>query len=152
MFGGVGGLAVIAALAFCVGGWLYAHRDAPKATTALFLVGGIGVGGVIGGWLAGGLAWLLSLASTTGARLIGLSTLGAIAGIAVVACLEVFVKGIGVPRRRNAHPRRWHPWLAAALPTVVIASGVPVLAALFGGLAGAAGEAGATVARLMSGG
>lgn len=152
MYAGSVGLGVVAVFALAIGGWLYAHRDAPRATTALFVIAGIGLGGLTGQVLASGLRRMLGLAGGAGATLLGATTLAVVSAIAVIAFLEVIVKGVGIPRRRNARPQRWHPWLGLALPTIVIASGVPVLAAIFGGVGELAGQAGAALTQLTAGG
>ncbi|MGE3795751.1 MAG: hypothetical protein AB7I38_17755, partial [Dehalococcoidia bacterium] len=145
MYSGSVGLGVIAVFALAIGGWLYAHRDAPRATTALFVIAGMGISGLIGQVFASGLRRVLGLAGGAGSALVGATALAVISAIALIAFLEVIVKGVGIPRRRNASPRRWHPWLGLAHPTNVIVSGVPVLAASFSGIVELAGQAGTAI-------
>ncbi|MGD9529488.1 MAG: hypothetical protein AB7I38_11735 [Dehalococcoidia bacterium] len=152
MYGGSIGLGIVAVFALAIGGWLYYHRDAERTTTALFVVAGMGIGGLIGQVAEGALRRLLGLAGGTGSTLLGGTALAIVSAIALIAFLEVVVKGIGIPRSRNASPRRWHPWLGLALPTIVVVSGVPVLAALFSGLGDLAGQTGVAITQLTAGG
>jgi hypothetical protein len=116
MNAGAGSVAVIALV---IGGWLWWHRDAPRTTTACFLVAGLGFGGALGNLIA----TALSRAFAPGAAVSGWGSvlLAALVAAAFVATFEVFVKGIGTTRRK-AKPRRWHPWLALALPTILVAT------------------------------
>lgn len=151
MYGGSIGLGVVAVFALAIGGWLYYHRDAERTTTALFVVAGMGVGGLVGQVFSNGLGRALGLAGGAGSTLLGGTALAVISAIALIAFLEVLVKGIGIPRSRNASPRRWHPWLGLALPTIVVVSGVPVLAAVFAGVGNLVGQAGTAITQLTVG-
>lgn len=122
------GVGSIVAFALGIGLWLYVNKDAPKFTTFLFLVAGTGLGGLIGAAVSRGTDWATATTSDLTTTLIGMGGSTLLSVAAVVATLEVFVKGMW---KKKAKPRRWHPWLALALPTLAMASGVPVLAQLF---------------------
>ncbi len=119
-----GSLLTIAGLSLVVGAWLWAHKDAPKFTVLLFLIAGLGLGGVVGGVLGALINRAMGTIGTTTGSLIGIGTSTLVAGLALVATLEVAIKGI---HPRKARPKRWHAFLALALPTIVIAAGVPLL-------------------------
>jgi len=119
------GVASIAGLALLVGLWLYWHKSAPKSTTLLFLIAGIGLGGGLGVWLGATLGRALTAAGNTeAAAWVGLGASTLLAGAAILATLEVVIKGLW---RKKAKPKRWHPWLALALPTIIAIGSVPVL-------------------------
>ena len=143
------GVASICAVALVVGAWTYWHKDAPKFTTFLFLVGGIGFGGALGKWIGDHLSQALGTVGTTTGTLIGLSTSAIVAAIGLVATLEVVVKGMH-PKR--AKPKRWHPWLALALPLIVTATGVPVITQLMHAFASGVGNVGSALSNLGLGG
>lgn len=132
------GVAAVSVVCVAVAGWLWWHRDAPRTTTALALTAGIGFGGSLGGAIAGVLA-RLSPAPAPGQLTAGVIVFVLVVAGSFVGAFELVVKGL---HRRRARPRRWHPWLALVLPTVVIAAGVPVLAQLVAVLSGGAGRAG----------
>lgn len=142
------GIATISAFALIGGLWLWINGDAKKTQTFLMLVAGCGIGGLFGSALVNVFGTTTGLVSSPIARVIGVSGAGIIAAICVVLTLEVVLKGIW---KKTAKPKAFHPWLALALPTIALASGVPILAAVFGALAGALGEAGNTVAQLSTG-
>lgn len=119
-----GSLLTIAGLSLVVGAWLWFHKDAPKFTVLLFLIAGLGLGGVVGGVLGALINRAMGTIGTTTGSLIGIGTSTLVAGLALVATLEVAIKGI---HPRKARPKRWHAFLALALPTIVIAAGVPLL-------------------------
>jgi len=138
----MGGLLAIGAFALGIGLWLYWRRLAPKTTTALFLVAGL----TIGGWIGSLLGWVLNtimgtLGTVTG-QLIGYGASTILAVVALVATLEVVVKGLW---KKKAAPQRFHPWLALALPTIVIAFGLPIMVTGMSAVTGVVEQAGATL-------
>lgn len=112
--------------AFClgIGLWLYAHKNAKKTTTFLFLVAGTAIGGYLGSLIGGAVSTAVNTVGTLTAQLIGVGGSTLLAVVSVIATLEVVVKGIW---KKTAKPKRWHPWLALALPTIIVAGSVPVL-------------------------
>ncbi|OLM28108.1 hypothetical protein Ae717Ps2_6736 [Pseudonocardia sp. Ae717_Ps2] len=96
-----------------MGAWLWFHKDAPKFTVLLFLIAGLGLGGVVGGVLGALINRAMGTIGTTTGSLIGIGTSTLVAGLALVATLEVAIKGI---HPRKARPKRWHAFLALALP------------------------------------
>lgn len=146
-----GGLLTVGGFALILGLWLYWHRDMPRFTVFLFLLGGMVIGGVFGSLLGGLLSTGIDALGTTTGRLIGVSTTTLMSAVGLVLTLEVLVHGMGIRRRGGAGrgggggrgggaTKRWHPWLALALPTVVIATGVPLIAGLFSAIGQAAGS------------
>jgi len=138
----VGGLLAIGAFALGIGLWLYWRRLAPKTCTALFLVAGL----TIGGWIGSLLGWALNLTlgtlGTFTGQLIGYGASTILAVVALIATLEIFVKGLW---KKKATPQRWHPWLALALPTMVIAFGLPIMVQGMTEVTGVVEQAGATL-------
>ena len=122
------GLGTITGIALAVAAWLWWHRSAPKFTTLLALVAGVGIGGLA----AQLVSTLLGTVATVPGQLLGLGTAGLLAGLALVATLEVVFKGIW---GKKAKPKRWHPILALVLPTIVVAGGIPLLGQLMTSLA-----------------
>ena len=118
---GVGGALFMIGIA--LGGWLYWHKMAPKFCIFAFLIAGLGLSGVIGALLVRLLTAGVGLMAGLIGRLFG-NGAGAVASvvIAAVLVLEVFVKGMG---GKKATPRRYHPWLALVLPTLVVVTGLP---------------------------
>lgn len=144
-----GGLLTAGGFALIVGLWLYWHRDMPRFTVFLFLLGGMVIGGLLGSLLGGLLSTGIDAIGTTTGRFIGVGSATLMSAIGLVLTLEVLVHGMGIRRRGGGAGRgggggggtkRWHPWLALALPTVVIASGVPLIAGLFSAVGQAAGS------------
>ena len=146
--GALAGIGSIAGIALIVGLWLYLHRNAPKFTTLLFLFAGTGIGGLVGAAIDSGVGTVTSTAASTTSRLVGFSFAAVLSAICLVATLEVVIKGLW---KRTANPKRWHPWLALALPTIAVASGIPVLTSIVGAVSGALGEAGAALTQLSVG-
>ncbi len=142
------GIATIAGLALIVGLWLYLHRDAPKTTTGLFLVAGIGLGGWLGAQLGAWISAGLGMVGTQTATWVGIGTSTLVAGLAVVATLEIIVKGLW---KKKAKPRRWHPWLALALPTIITAASVPILVEIVSAFTSAVNQVGATFSGPLGG-
>jgi hypothetical protein len=136
-----GGIVLISVAALISGGWLWWHREAPKTTTGLFLVAGLAIGGGLGRLIALGLASVFTHHPTSTAADEGPGVWVSIvlAGLAIAATVEIVVKGMW---RRRARPRRWHPWLALALPTFAIAAGAPMVGPLMTGLAGGVASVG----------
>ncbi|MPZ66770.1 MAG: hypothetical protein GEU83_15100 [Pseudonocardiaceae bacterium] len=118
------GVAAIAGMALIVGLWLYWHRDAPKFTTFLFLIAGTGIGGYLGQLLGQALNTVLGTVGTQTGQWVGIGASTLTAGVALVATLEIVIKGL---YKKKAKPQRWHPWLALALPTIIFAAGFPFL-------------------------
>ena len=135
------GVATITGLALIIGGWLYLHRDAPKTTTLLFLIAGIGIGGWIGATLGDWISTALGMVGTQTATWVGIGTSTLVAGLAIVATLEIVIKGLW---KKKAKPRRWHPWLALALPTIIAAASVPILVEIVNAFTSAVTQVGAT--------
>ncbi|GAA4554759.1 MULTISPECIES: hypothetical protein [Pseudonocardia] len=146
--GALAGIGSIAGLALIIGLWLYLHKNAPKFTTLLFLLAGTGIGGLAGAAIAGGVGTVTSTAASATSRLVGFSAAALVSAICIVATLEVVVKGLW---KRTATPKRYHPWLALALPTIAVAGGVPIISSLISFLSGAMGEAGAALTQLSVG-
>lgn len=124
----MGGLAVLGAFAVVIGLWLYMHRMAPKLCTFLFLLAGLSIGGWLGGLLGSLINTVLGTVGSVTGQVIGYGASTILAAIAFVAILEVFVKGLW---KKKAKPQRWHPWLALALPTIVVAFGLPIMVEAF---------------------
>jgi hypothetical protein len=146
------GIVLVSVAALTSGFWLWWHREAPKTTTGLFLVAGLAFGGVLGRLVGVGLAKVFTQdpATTTapgsGAG-VGVWLSMIVAGAAIAATVEIVVKGMS---RRRAKPRRWHPWLALALPTVAIAAGAPLVGPLMTGLSGGVANVGNAVVTTAS--
>ncbi|ANY10629.1 hypothetical protein [Pseudonocardia sp. HH130630-07] len=121
-----GSLLTIAGLALIVGFWLWFHKDAPKTTVFFFLIAGIGIGGLLGSAIGQLINAAMGTVGTATGNLIGIGTSTLVTGLALVATLEVVIKGM---HPRKARTKRWHAWLALALPTIVVASGLPVVTA-----------------------
>lgn len=121
------GAGIIAAISLGVGIWLYWHKDAPKFTTFLFLVAGLFITGGLWETISKWMNSLLHTGASTTAGWIGVGATAVLATIAVVATLEVFVKGMW---KKKAKPKRWHPFLALSLGLIISASGVPILVKL----------------------
>ncbi|WP_226358648.1 hypothetical protein [Pseudonocardia sp. ICBG601] len=138
---------VVAALALVLGGWLKYNGNCAKTSTALFLVAGTGIGGVLG-TLLGRVFTTLSGATSTVTQLLGVAGGTVLAAVCVIATLEVVVKGI-VPK--TARPKSWHPWLALTAPTLAVASGAPLLAGFYSVLARGVGGAGAVASTWITG-
>jgi membrane protease YdiL (CAAX protease family) len=140
------GAGVIVVGTLVAGGWLWWHRDAPKTCTGLFLVAGLVIGGVLGDLLGGLFTHhgppTTSTSPAPASSAVGVWVSVILAGVGIAATAELVVKGMW-PRR--AKPRRWHPWLALALPTLVIAAGVPMVGPLMTGLAGGVSNVGAAM-------
>lgn len=141
------GIGLISVTALIAGLWLWWHREAPKTTTGLFLVAGLAVGGVLGNFIGRGVTAVFSHGSQaavtqgtgTGTG-VGTGVVSVfIAGVAIAATAELVIKGLW---RRRATPRRWHPWLALALPTIAIAAGAPLVGPLMTGLSGGVANVG----------
>lgn len=133
------GVGAISGLAAILAAWLWYHRDAPKFTNLLALIAGLGFGGVLGSMLGNILNRALGTVGTTTGTWIGIGTSTIVAGIALVATLEVVIKGMWFKRAR---PQRWHPFLALLLPTIVIAGGVPLLSEVMNAFADGVGNVG----------
>ncbi|MBO0847829.1 MAG: hypothetical protein J2P20_00075 [Pseudonocardia sp.] len=134
------GVLGVALLALAVAGWLWWHRDAPRTCTALALVAGVAFAGVLGGTIGAGLARLSGPPpGSPGPLTAGTVMFALVVAGCFVGAFELVIKGL---HRRRARPRRWHPWLALVLPTVVIAASVPVLAQIVAVLTGAASHTG----------
>lgn len=120
-------------VAFClgVGLWLFAHRDAPKTTTLLFLIAGTALGGVLGALVGQAVAAATSTIGSLTGQLIGVGGATLLAVLSLIATLEVVIKGMWP---KKASPRRWHPWLALVLPTIIVAGSVPVLVQIMNAL------------------
>jgi hypothetical protein len=146
--GTIAGIGSIAGAALVIGLWLYLHDDARKTTTALFLIAGCGIGGLVGAAIDHGFDTASGTAASTTTRLIGFSAGVIVSALCIVLTLEVVFKGI---LKKTANPKRWHPWLALALPTIAFASGVPILMSIFGAISGALGEAGEAITQLSVG-
>lgn len=123
------GVAALTAFALMIGLWMYWRKLAPKTTTLLFLLAGFGIGGVIGALAGRAVAMALGALGSPGARLFGVGVSTIIAGVAIVATLEIVIRGL---HKKKAKPTRWHPWLALMLPTIVAVSSVPLLTELMG--------------------
>ena len=121
------GVGSIVAFAIGIGLWLYVHKMAPKLTTLLFLIAGTGIGGWLGALIGGAVDTAIGTASGVTASLIGVSAATLVAVASFVAVLEIVIKGLW---KKKAKPKRWHPWLALALPTIVVAGSVPALVEL----------------------
>lgn len=143
------GVAAISSFALIVGLWMWWHKDAPKFTTFLFLVAGVGFGGVLGRMLGDVLNRTLGTVGTTTGTWIGVSASTIVAAIALVATLEVVIKGMWP---KKAKPKRWHPWLALVLPMIVIATGVPLVSQLMHAFATGVGNVGSALSNLGMGG
>jgi hypothetical protein len=138
------GIVLISVSTLVAGGWLWWHREAPKTTTGLFLVAGLAFGGALGRLIGLGLAGVFAhnpAATSTGGGF-GMWVSVIVAAVAIAATVEIVVKGMW---RKRAKPRRWHPWLALALPTVAIAAGAPLVGPLMTGLSGGVASVGAAV-------
>ncbi len=136
------GLAVIGCFSIIVGLWLYFHRMAPKFTTLLFLIGGLSIGGWLGSLLGTAINVVLGTVGSFTGQLIGYAASTILAAVALVAVLEVFVKGLW---KKKAKPQRWHPWLALVLPTIVIAFGAPIMVEAATAVTGVVEQAGAAI-------
>jgi hypothetical protein len=136
------GVAAISGIALVVAAWLWWHRDAPKICTLLALIAGLGIAGGVSGVLGRLPTQLLHTAGATTGGVTGLAPAAIVTGLAVVAALEVGIKGV---HPRKAKPRRWHPFLAMALPTIVIASGVPLLTGVMHTVSGGIASAGSAM-------
>lgn len=142
------GTASITAFALAIGLWLFFHKNAPKFTTLLFLIAGFGIGGLLGNWLTG----LVNMATDTAGNQtslwlgIGASTLISI--VALIAALEIVIKGLW---KKKAKPKRWHPWLALALPTIIAISGFPILNEVFGAFNAAVNNVGGSLTATFGG-
>lgn len=141
------GAGVIFVGALVASGWLWWHRDAPKTCTGLALLCGLILGGVLGRVIS-------ALSAATAAAPAGAVSSGVgvwlsviAAGVGIAATAELVVKGMW-PKRAN--PRRWHPLLALALPTLLIATGVPLVGPLMAGLAGGVTNVGAAISAAHS--
>lgn len=121
------GVGIISGMALAVAGWLWWHRNAPKLTTFLALVAGLGIGGALGALLGQLISRLLGTIGTVSGQWLGIGGTALVAGLALVATLEVVIKGMAGKR---AKPKRWHPILALVLPTIVIAGGIPLIGEL----------------------
>jgi len=121
------GVGSLIAFALGIGLWLYVHRMAPKTVTLLFLIAGTGIGGWLGALIGGAVSTAIGTASDVTANLIGVGAATLVAVVSFIATLEIVVKGLW---KKKAKPRRWHPWLALALPTIIVAGSVPVLVEL----------------------
>lgn len=141
-------MAWISGLALIVGLWTYWHRDAPKFTTFLFLIGGLGIGGWLGSMLGDLLNTAIGTAGTATGAWIGIGASTITAGLALVATLEIVVKGLW---KKKAKPQRWHPWLALALPTIIVAFGFPIMVQGVNGLESVANEVGASISGGLGG-
>jgi hypothetical protein len=139
------GVATISGLALIVGGWMWFHKDAAKTTTLLFLVAGLGFGGVLGNMLGNFVNRAIGTVGTTTGTWVGISASTIVAGIALVATLEVVLKGM-LPK--TAKTRRWHPFLALVLPSIVIAGGVPLLAYVMSAFSTGVGNVGGALSQL----
>jgi hypothetical protein len=122
------GVATLTGLSLMIGAWLYWHKNAPKTTTLLFLIAGVGLGGWLGTTLGQWVRTVLGMAGSQTATWLGIGASTLLAGAAIVATLEIAIKGLW---KKKAKPKRWHPWLALALPTVVAVGSVPLLSELF---------------------
>lgn len=143
------GVGAISGLALVVAAWLWWHRDAPKFTTFLALVAGFGFGGVLGALIGNVLNRALDTAGSTTSNWVGISAATFVSAIALVATLEVFIKGMWP---KKAKPTRWHPFLALLLPTIVIATGVPLLTEVMGAFSSGVGNLGGAVTGQLGGG
>ena len=121
------GVATLSVMALGIAMWLWYHHQAIKTTTLLALFAGLGFATAAGSWFGQGVTWLVGALGSTTAAWIGVTASAVVTGFALIGTLEVILKGIWP---RTAYPQRWHPLLALVLPTVVIASGAPVLAAV----------------------
>lgn len=125
MNGGVAaGLATVAVFALAIGGWLYVSKLAPKSTITAFLIAGLGIGGTVGYLLGRALAAVLGLTGGLTGQFLGVASSTVVSALALVATLEIVIKGL---HPKKAKPRRWHPWLALVLPTIVVAAGLPIV-------------------------
>ena len=134
--------ATVAFFALALGLWLFVSKMAPKSTIALFLVAGMGIGGTLGLLLGRALSAALGLAGSVTGQFIGVGAATVVSALALVATLEIVVKGMWP---KKAKPKRWHPWLALVLPTVVTAAGLPIVATVMTYL----GQAASTVGSLL---
>lgn len=138
----------LSGIALIVGLWLYWHHDAPKFTTFLFLIGGFGIGGWLGSTVGEWLNSIIGTAGTTTGAWIGIGASTITAGLALVATLEIVIKGL---YKKKAKPQRWHPWLALALPTIVWAFGFPIMVQGMEALESAAAEVSASISGGLGG-
>jgi hypothetical protein len=116
------------AIAFVIGMYLFWKKLMPRITTLLWLVGGFLVSGALGSAAAATVTALVNQLGTTGARFTGFSAAAILAGLAIALTAEVLIKGASPFKKTfKANPKRYHPPLALALPTVVAASGLPVV-------------------------
>lgn len=125
--GSIIGLSSIGAVMLVVGMWMWFHREFPRTTVFFFLCGGTVIGGFAGAALGRGIDTALLAAATTSNRLLGIGVASVIAGLAIVLTLEVIWKGMSPFKKLKAKTKRYHAWLALALPTVVVATGLPVV-------------------------
>lgn len=131
--------AVVALFALGVGLWLFVSKFAPKTTILLFLVAGMGIGGTIGVLIGRALNTVLGLAGSVSGQFVGVGTAAVVSLLALIATLEIVVKGVWP---KKAKPKRWHPWLALVLPTIVAASGLPIVDTVLTYVGQAAGTVG----------
>lgn len=136
------GVAPLTVIVLMVALWMYLRKVAPKTTTLLFLIAGFGIGGLIGALIDRAVVAALNALSSPAARLFGVGVSTIIAAAAIVATLELVIKGL---HKKKAKPTRWHPWLALTLPTIIAASSVPLLTELMALFSETATEIGTSV-------